>query len=82
MIHLQQGATPDYEIISGLCLAMARNLKSNIAKGKTVTPPVAFQGGVAHNLGVRQAFRQVLDLDDNLSSSHPTSVPWGPWGQC
>ncbi len=64
MIHLQQGATPDYEIIFGLCLAMARNLKSNIAKGRTVTPPVAFQGGVAHNLGVRQAFRQVLDLDD------------------
>jgi len=63
MIHLQQGATPDYEIIYGLCLAMARNLKSNIAKGKKVTPPVAFQGGVAHNLGVRQAFREVLGLD-------------------
>ncbi|MEJ2091259.1 MAG: acyl-CoA dehydratase activase [Syntrophobacterales bacterium] len=65
MIHLQQGATPDYEIIFGLCLAMARNLKSNIAKGKEVTPPVAFQGGVAHNLGVRRAFREVLDLDDD-----------------
>ncbi|MEJ2671154.1 MAG: acyl-CoA dehydratase activase [Deltaproteobacteria bacterium] len=64
MIHLQQCATPDYEIIAGLCQAMARNLKSNIAKGKTVTPPVAFQGGVAHNLGVRQAFRQVFKLDD------------------
>jgi predicted CoA-substrate-specific enzyme activase len=64
MIHLQQGATPDYEIIAGLCQAMARNLRSNIAKGKTVTPPVAFQGGVAHNLGVRQAFRQVFGLDD------------------
>ncbi len=63
MIHLQQGATPDYEIVYGLCLAMARNLKSNIAKGKTLTPPVAFQGGVAHNLGVRQAFRKVLELD-------------------
>ncbi len=65
MIHLQQGATPDYEIIAGLCQAMARNLKSNIAKGKTITPPVAFQGGVAHNLGVRQAFHQVFDLDDS-----------------
>jgi predicted CoA-substrate-specific enzyme activase len=64
MIHLQQGATPDYEIIAGLCQAMARNLKSNIGKGKTITPPVAFQGGVAHNLGVRQAFRQVFGLDD------------------
>ena len=64
MIHLQQGATPDYEIIAGLCQAMARNLKSNIGKGKTFTPPVAFQGGVAHNLGVRQAFRQVFGLDE------------------
>jgi predicted CoA-substrate-specific enzyme activase len=64
MIHLQQDATPDYEIIAGLCQAMARNLKSNIGKGKTVTSPVAFQGGVAHNLGVRQAFRQVFELDD------------------
>jgi predicted CoA-substrate-specific enzyme activase len=63
MIHLQQGATPDYEIIAGLCQAMARNLKSNIAKGKKVTPPVAFQGGVAHNLGVRQAFREVFELE-------------------
>ncbi|MDD2901645.1 MAG: acyl-CoA dehydratase activase [Syntrophales bacterium] len=65
MIHLQQGATPDFEIIAGLCQAMARNLKSNIAKGKTITPPVAFQGGVAHNLGVRQAFRQVFGLDES-----------------
>jgi predicted CoA-substrate-specific enzyme activase len=64
MIHLQQGATPDYEIIAGLCLAMARNLKSNIAKGKTIRKPVVFQGGVAHNLGVRQAFRQVFELDE------------------
>lgn len=64
MIHLQQGATPDYEIIYGLCLAMARNLKSNIAKGKNLAAPVAFQGGVAHNLGVRQAFREVLELDE------------------
>ena len=64
MIHLQQGATPDYEIIAGLCQAMARNLKSNIAKGKNFAPPIAFQGGVAHNLGVRQAFRQVFGLDE------------------
>ncbi len=64
MIHLQQGATPDYEIIAGLCLAMARNLKSNIGKGKALPPPLAFQGGVAHNLGVRQAFRQVFGMSE------------------
>ena len=64
MIHLQQGATPDFEIIAGLCLAMARNLKSNISKGKTIAPPVAFQGGVAHNLGVRRALRTIFGLED------------------
>jgi len=64
MIHLQQGATPDYEIIAGLCQAMVRNLKSNIAKGKVMERPVVFQGGVAHNLGVRQAFYQVFGLSE------------------
>jgi predicted CoA-substrate-specific enzyme activase len=62
MIHLQQGAVPDYEIIAGLCFAMARNLKSNIGKGKKFVPPVCFQGGVAANLGVRRAFESVLNL--------------------
>ena len=80
MIHLQQGATPDYEIIFGLCLAMARNLKSNIAKGKEVTPPVAFQGGVAHNLGVRRAFRDVLDLDDDTLIIPPHFTALGAVG--
>ena len=55
MIHLQQEATPDYDIVAGLCFAMARNLKSNIAKGKTVVPPVCFVGGVAANQGVHRA---------------------------
>ncbi len=64
MIHLQQGATPDFEIIAGLCLAMARNLKSNISRGKIIHPPVAFQGGVAHNLGVRQTFRTIFGLKE------------------
>ena len=75
MIHLQQGATPDYEIIYGLCLAMARNLKSNIAKGKTLTPPVAFQGGVAANLGVRRAFPRFWNWTATTSSSRTTFAP-------
>ena len=65
MIHLQQGATPDFEIIAGLCFALARNLKSNIGKGKKVRSPVAFQGGVAANHGVRKAFQEVLKLAEN-----------------
>jgi len=65
MIHLQQIATPDYDIVAGLCYAVARNFKSTIGKGKEFVKPVAFQGGVAANLGVRKAFKDVLDLDDS-----------------
>ncbi|MDY6844034.1 MAG: acyl-CoA dehydratase activase, partial [Thermodesulfobacteriota bacterium] len=65
MIHLQQVATPDYDIIAGLCFAVARNFKGNIAKGKHIIPPVVFQGGVAANVGVVKAFRSVLELSDN-----------------
>ncbi len=64
MIHLQQIATPDYDIVAGLCYAVARNFKSTIGKGKEFIKPVAFQGGVAANLGVRKAFRDVLGLKE------------------
>ncbi|MCB2227134.1 MAG: hypothetical protein KQH53_10700 [Desulfarculaceae bacterium] len=63
MIHLQQEATPDYDIVAGLCFAMARNLKSNIAKGKKVVPPVAFIGGVAANQGVHRALVDILAIE-------------------
>jgi predicted CoA-substrate-specific enzyme activase len=64
MIHLQQIATPDYEIVAGLCYALARNFKSNITKGKDVINPVAFVGGVAANAGMRRALRDVFELSD------------------
>jgi len=62
MIHLQQLATPACDIIAGLCLAMARNFRSNIARGKKLARPVALQGGVAANAGMRRAFREALGL--------------------
>ncbi|OPY04686.1 MAG: Activator of (R)-2-hydroxyglutaryl-CoA dehydratase [Syntrophorhabdus sp. PtaB.Bin184] len=65
MIHLQQIATPDYEIVAGLCYALARNFKGNIAKGKDVRTPVAFIGGVAANAGMRTALREVFGLTDD-----------------
>ncbi|WP_028895113.1 acyl-CoA dehydratase activase [Syntrophorhabdus aromaticivorans] len=64
MIHLQQIATPDYEIVAGLCYALARNFKGNIAKGKDVRHPVAFVGGVAANAGMRRALKDVFSLGD------------------
>jgi predicted CoA-substrate-specific enzyme activase len=63
MIHLQQIGTPDYDIVAGLCFAMARSFKSNIGRGKTFTPPILFQGGVAANPGLVRAFEEILGLD-------------------
>ena len=62
MIHLQQIATPDYDIVAGLCYALARNFKSNIGRGKTFAKPISFQGGVAANVGMRRAFLEVLEV--------------------
>ncbi len=64
MIHLQQAAVPDEEIIAGLCFAIIRNLKSNLAKGRPILPPLVFQGGVAANLGVRRAIKEIFGLKD------------------
>jgi predicted CoA-substrate-specific enzyme activase len=62
MIHLQQEATPAYDIVAGLCQALARNFMSNIAKGKQLVRPIAFHGGVAANQGMVRAFQHVLGL--------------------
>jgi predicted CoA-substrate-specific enzyme activase len=64
MIHLQQQGTPDYDIIAGLCFAMARNFKGTVGMGKDFARPVAFQGGVAANPGMVRAFAEVLGLDE------------------
>ncbi len=64
MIHLQQIATPVYDIVAGLCFAVVRNVKSNLARGREVEKPVAFQGGVAANAGVVRAFREIFSLND------------------
>jgi predicted CoA-substrate-specific enzyme activase len=65
MIHLQQIATPDYEIVAGLCYALARSFKGSVAKGRDVVAPVAFVGGVAANAGMRRALREVFSLDSD-----------------
>ncbi|MCD6405976.1 MAG: CoA activase [Planctomycetes bacterium] len=64
MIHLQQIATPDYDIIAGLAFAMARNFKSTLGKGGKIATPVLFQGGVAANKCLARAFRDVFDVSD------------------
>ncbi|HUW20333.1 MAG TPA: acyl-CoA dehydratase activase [Sedimentisphaerales bacterium] len=63
MIHLQQQATPICDIIAGLCLALARNLKGNLGCGREFVKPMVFTGGVAANLGVVRALEEVFELE-------------------
>ena len=58
MIHLQQIATPLHDIVAGLCFALARNFRSNLARSKEIKKPVLFSGGVAANTGMIRAFRE------------------------
>lgn len=62
MIHKQQSGHSMEDIICGLCDALVRNYLSNLAKGKAITGPVVFQGGVAANVGIRAAFEKALGL--------------------
>jgi predicted CoA-substrate-specific enzyme activase len=61
MIHKAQLGVAIEEIIRGLCDAIVRNYLSTVAKGKNIKPLILFQGGVAANLGVRDAFERALN---------------------
>jgi len=63
MIHAQQKGYTTDQILKGLCEAVARNFKSAIVKGRHVTKPVAFIGGVAQNEAVRNAMAEAFKLN-------------------
>ncbi len=65
MIHHQQIATPLQDIVAGLCFALARNFRSNVARSKEFRKPVIFSGGVAANAGMVRAFREILNLSED-----------------
>jgi len=76
MIHHQQIATPLHDIVAGLCFALARNFRSNVAKSKEIISPVIFSGGVAANIGMIRAFRDTLKLksDELIIPEHFASM--------
>jgi len=76
MIHHQQLATPLHDIVAGLCFALARNFRSTVARSKEIKRPVIFSGGVAANIGMVRAFREVLDLkgDELIIPEHHASM--------
>jgi len=80
MIHLQQKATPLHDIVAGLCLGLARNLKSNLGRGYEFAKPMAFIGGVAANKGVVHAFETVFKMERGeliVPESHAVTAAWG-----
>lgn len=60
MVHKQQMGHTTEDILGGLSEALVRNYLNNIALGKEILPPVAFQGGVAFNKGIIRAFELAL----------------------
>ncbi len=65
MIHLQQVGTPVHDIVAGLCFAMIRNFKGQVIRGRDLEKPIAFQGGVAANKGIRRALLEVLEIKES-----------------
>ena len=63
MIHKQQLGHNQEDIIWGLCEALVRNYLNNIGKGKDISSPVMFQGGVAANVGIKRAFENALGCE-------------------
>jgi predicted CoA-substrate-specific enzyme activase len=70
MIHKQQLGHRIEDIIWGLCHALVRNYLNNLGKGKEILAPVIFQGGVAANRGIREAFRKELGMEIEVPPHH------------
>lgn len=70
MIHKQQMGHNLEDIISGLCEALVRNYLNNVGQGKEILPPVVFQGGVAANEGIKQAFEEALETEVIVPEHH------------
>ncbi len=63
LIHKQQLGYRREDLIAGLCLALAKNYLTNVARNRKAEPVVLFQGGVAANKGIRWALEQMLKVD-------------------
>ncbi|MGE5391719.1 MAG: acyl-CoA dehydratase activase [Deltaproteobacteria bacterium] len=70
MIHKQQMGYPVEDIMMGLCEALVRNYLNNVGKGKKIEAPLVFQGGVAANIGIKQAFERVLGISVQVPPHH------------
>jgi len=71
MIHKQQMGHNLDDIVAGLCDALVRNYLNNLARGKVISEPVIFQGGVAANPGIKAAFERELGKEFIVPEYYP-----------
>ena len=70
IIEKQQHGVAREPIARGLCESLVRNFLCGVAGGKEIVPPVKFQGGVASNVAVKQAFERELGLEVVVPEYH------------
>lgn len=71
MIHKQQMGHNLEDIVAGLCDALVRNYLNNLARGKDISEPIIFQGGVAANPGIKAAFERELMKEFIVPAYYP-----------
>ena len=59
LIHKIQAGYRKEDIIAGVCRAVAINYINNVAKGKKISSPIVFNGGVSKNAAVVKAFEEI-----------------------
>lgn len=69
LVHKAQIGHKKEDIVAGLCKAVVTNYLNNVGKGKKISAPIVFQGGVSKNIGVIKAFEEATNeeiiVDDN-----------------
>lgn len=75
LVHKAQTGHKKEDIVAGLCKAVVTNYLNNVGKGKKISPPVVFQGGVSKNVGVIKAFEEALGMPVTVDpNSHLTGA--------
>lgn len=64
IIHLQQEGESIENILKGLSYSVVNNFKGTIIQNLPIDKPVLFAGGTNKNLGVIEAFKNILHLKD------------------
>ncbi|MCL2199846.1 MAG: acyl-CoA dehydratase activase [Defluviitaleaceae bacterium] len=60
LVHKAQIGHKKEDIVAGICNAVVNNYLNNVGKGKRISAPTVFQGGVSKNVGVVRAFEEIL----------------------